>query len=115
LSVLSAADFERAGADETQSEGIIDHLRALRGTKVAGLVRELRGGKRDGQHKVSLRATDDDVDVSVIARAQGGGGHRRAAGFITAMRLDELIPFLRAAVAAQLHVASGEHTAVTPA
>jgi bifunctional oligoribonuclease and PAP phosphatase NrnA len=101
LSVLSAADFERAGADESQSEGIIDHLRAVRGTKVAGLVRELRGGERDGQHKVSLRATDDDVDVSVIARAQGGGGHRRAAGFITSLDLPELIATLRSAIAAQ--------------
>ena len=47
------------------------------------LVREILNGRRVGQHKVSLRATDDDVDVSVIARAQGGGGHRRAAGFST--------------------------------
>ena len=35
------------------------------------------------RRKVSLRATDDRVDVSAIARAQGGGGHRRAAGFST--------------------------------
>ena len=55
------------------------------------LVRELRSGERKGQRKVSLRATDDDVDVSVIARAQGGGGHRRAAGFSTTLELDELI------------------------
>ena len=67
------------------------------------LVRELSSGERKGQHKVSLRATDDDVDVSVIARAQGGGGHRRAAGFTTAMTEDELLAFLRDAIAAQLH------------
>ena len=115
LSVLSAEDFACADAEDAYSEGIIDQLRAVQGTKVAVLVRELTAGERKGQRKVSLRATDDDVDVSAIARAQGGGGHRRAAGFSTAMRLDELIPFLRAAVAAQLHVASGEHTAVTPA
>ena len=36
-----------------------------------------------GPRKVSLRATDDRVDVSAIARAQGGGGHRQAAGFTT--------------------------------
>jgi phosphoesterase RecJ-like protein len=101
--VLSAADFERSQAEESYSEGIIDHLRALRGTKVAVLVRELSEGERKGQHKVSLRATDDDVDVSVIARAQGGGGHRRAAGFSTTLELHELIAFLRGAIAAQLH------------
>ena len=43
-------------------------------------------GSGDGQaglRKVSLRASDDRVDVSPIARAQGGGGHRQAAGFTT--------------------------------
>jgi phosphoesterase RecJ-like protein len=111
LAALSAADFERADAEESYSEGIIDHLRAVQGTKVAVLVRELSGGPRKGQHKVSLRATDDDVDVSVIARAQGGGGHRRAAGFSTTLELDELTEFLRSAIAAQLHVASNGHAA----
>jgi phosphoesterase RecJ-like protein len=115
LSVLSGEDFAEAEAEDTYSEGIIDQLRAVQGTKVAVLVRELTTGERKGQHKVSLRATEDDVDVSAIARAQGGGGHRRAAGFTTALAIDELISFLRAAVAAQLHVASDEHPAATPA
>jgi bifunctional oligoribonuclease and PAP phosphatase NrnA len=103
LAALSAEDFIKADAEESYSEGIIDHLRAVQGTKVAALVRELSSGERKGQRKVSLRATDDDVDVSVIARAQGGGGHRRAAGFSTTLELDELIAFLRSALAAQLH------------
>ncbi len=111
LAALSAADFARADAEESYSEGIIDHLRAVQGTKVAVLVRELSGGPRKGQHKVSLRATDDDVDVSIIARAQGGGGHRRAAGFSTTLELDELTEFLRRAIAAQLHVTSNGHAA----
>jgi bifunctional oligoribonuclease and PAP phosphatase NrnA len=113
ISVLSAEDFERAGAEESYSEGIIDHLRAVQGTKVAALVRELGGGERKGQHKVSLRATDEAVDVSAIARAQGGGGHRRAAGFTTALELDGLIAFLRGAIAGQLHATSDGHAAAT--
>lgn len=103
MASLSAEDFAAADAEESYSEGIIDQLRALQGTKVAVLVRELSGGERKGQHKVSLRATDDDVDVSVIARAQGGGGHRRAAGFTTGLSEEELQAFLREAIAAQLH------------
>jgi bifunctional oligoribonuclease and PAP phosphatase NrnA len=110
---LSAEDFERADAEESYSEGIIDQLRALQGAKVAVLVRELSSGERKGQHKVSLRATHDDVDVSVIARAQGGGGHRRAAGFSTTLEADELIAFLREALAAQLHPSSDGHAAAT--
>jgi phosphoesterase RecJ-like protein len=51
--------------------------------------------------------------VSVIARAQGGGGHRRAAGFSTALDEPELIAFLREAIAAQLHPSSDERPAAT--
>jgi phosphoesterase RecJ-like protein len=105
LAALSAEDFRDAGAEDSFSEGIIDHLRAVQGTKVAVLVRELSSGERIGQHKVSLRATDDDVDVSLIAREQGGGGHRRAAGFSTTLEVEPLIEFLRRAIAAQLHAA----------
>ena len=113
LSSLSAEDFDRTEAEDHYSEGIIDQLRALHGTKVAVLVRELRSGERRGQRKVSLRATDDEVDVSLIARAQGGGGHRRAAGFSTALELDELIAFLRPAIAAQLHASADGHATAT--
>jgi phosphoesterase RecJ-like protein len=112
---LSAQDFERADAEESHSEGIIDQLRAVQDTKVAVLVRELSSGERKGQHKVSLRATDDDVDVSVIARAQGGGGHRRAAGFTTDLPESELVGFLRSAIAAQLHQSSDGRPAATVA
>ncbi|HWY91134.1 MAG TPA: DHH family phosphoesterase [Solirubrobacteraceae bacterium] len=107
LAALSAADFRDAGAEDSYSEGIIDHLRAVQGTKVAALVRELSDaqGGGSGRRKVSLRATDDDVDVSVIAREQGGGGHRRAAGFTTTLEVEPLIEFLRGALAAQLHAA----------
>jgi bifunctional oligoribonuclease and PAP phosphatase NrnA len=115
LVALSEEDFERAAAEESHSEGIIDQLRALHGTKVAVLVRELSSGERKGQRKVSLRATDDDVDVSVIARAQGGGGHRRAAGFSTTLSVGELVDFLRAAIAAQLHPSSDGRAAATVA
>jgi phosphoesterase RecJ-like protein len=113
ISSLSAEDFDRAEAEESYSEGIIDHLRAVRGTRVAALVRELRGPDRKGQRKVSLRATDDVVDVSAIARAQGGGGHRRAAGFTTSLELGELIVFLRGQIATQLHASSDGRAAAT--
>jgi bifunctional oligoribonuclease and PAP phosphatase NrnA len=113
LSALSAEDFAKADAEESYSEGIIDHLRAVQGTKLAALIRELSSGERKGQHKVSLRATDDDVDVSMIARAQGGGGHRRAPGFSTTLELDELIAFLRGELAAQLHATPDGHATAT--
>ncbi|MEA2281071.1 MAG: bifunctional oligoribonuclease and phosphatase NrnA [Solirubrobacteraceae bacterium] len=101
LAQLTREDYRATGADESHSEGVVDHLRSVEGTLVAGLVRDqlsANGSKR----KVSLRATDDRVDVSRIARAGGGGGHRRAAGFSTDMEFAELVEFLRSALAEQL-------------
>ncbi|MBV8998555.1 MAG: bifunctional oligoribonuclease/PAP phosphatase NrnA [Solirubrobacterales bacterium] len=104
---LDAHDFAESGAEESYSEGVVDHLRAVEGTAVAALIRE-RISDTDGDRarKVSLRASDDRVDVSAIARAQGGGGHRQAAGFSTSMSWDEVVAFLREEVALQL---AGSH------
>ncbi len=104
ITALSARDFSESGAEESYSEGVVDHLRAVEGTAVAALIRD-RIGDYDGGHqlrKVSLRATDDRVDVSEIARSQGGGGHRAAAGFTTALGWDELVAVLREKVSEQL-------------
>jgi phosphoesterase RecJ-like protein len=99
---LTRDDFRLAGAEDSYSEGVIDHLRSVEGTKVAALARELVDEAATGRKKVSLRATDGDVDVSAIARAAGGGGHRQAAGFATTLSDEDLVAFLRAEVAAQL-------------
>ncbi len=102
LSHLSVRDFEETRAEENFSEGVIDHLRSVKGTAVAALVRDRLNGANAGLRKVSLRASDDRVDVSRIARAQGGGGHRQAAGFTTALPWSELVEFLRGAVGDEL-------------
>ena len=99
---LTLEDYQSTGADESYSEGVVDHLRSVEGTAVAGLVRDLLGNGSSPKRKVSLRATDDRIDVSKIARAQGGGGHRRAAGFSTDLDFPELVAFLRGALAEQL-------------
>jgi len=103
LTSLTEQDFLESGAEESYSEGVIDHLRALNGTAVAALIRDRLGAGDDGRpRKVSLRAGDNRVDVSVIARAQGGGGHKQAAGFATALSREELVAFLREQIASQL-------------
>ena len=74
-------DFHEVGAAEPYSEGIIDYLRAVEGADMAALIRE---PPRDTgpRHRVSLRASSDEIDVSAIARSShAGGGHRQAAGF----------------------------------
>ena len=99
---LTLEDYQSTGADESYSEGVVDHLRSVEGTAVAGLVRDLLGNDSSPRRKVSLRATDDRIDVSRIARAQGGGGHRRAAGFSTDLDFPALVAFLREALNDQL-------------
>jgi phosphoesterase RecJ-like protein len=100
---LVKRDYEETGALETDSEGVVDHMRAVEGTRVAVLVRELLSEDREGIRKVSLRATDGSVDVSKVAREFGGGGHPQAAGFSTRVPYPELIERLRAQVRKQLH------------
>jgi len=105
MALLTREDFFDSGSESSYSEGIIDHLRAIRGTKLAALARELLDDDNTTppiNKRVSLRATGDDVDVSKIARAAGGGGHPRAAGLTWAGSDEELVAFLREQLAAQL-------------
>ncbi len=101
LTYITSADYEATGAGEEMTEGVIDHLRSIDGAKVAAVVRDL-GNRGRAARKVSLRSSEGDVDVSAIARKNGGGGHKRAAGFSTDLEVDELISFLCTEVNAQL-------------
>ena len=99
VSYLLRDDFAEVGAVEPYSEGIIDFLRAVEGADMAALIREPpRGGSP--ARRISLRASHDELDVSAIARALGGGGHRQAAGFSSDDSIEEITEFLRAQFAA---------------
>lgn len=80
VACISIDDLERSGAAEADSEGVIDHLRAIEGVEVAAVIREPRAGG-GLLKKVSLRSAQPHVDVARIAHAGGGGGHAMAAGF----------------------------------
>ncbi len=107
VSYLTRGDFEGVGATEPYSEGIIDVLRSVEGSAVTALIRE--PPRDDGPvHKVSLRASIDEVDVSAIARKSAGGGHREAAGFSSDLSMEEITDFIVREVAAQVGPAAGE-------
>jgi phosphoesterase RecJ-like protein len=93
VSYLLRGDFADAGAEEPYSEGIIDYLRQVEGAEMVALVRE---PPRDGGpvHRISLRSSRDEVDVSAIARKAGGGGHRQAAGFSSEDSIEEVVEFI---------------------
>ncbi len=99
VSYLLANDFQEVAAAEPYSEGIIDYLRAVEGADMAVLIREppRSGGPL---HRVSLRASHDELDVSAIARKSEGGGHRQAAGFSSEASIEEITDFVRREFAA---------------
>ena len=99
FTLLRREDYDTTGADDTDSEGIIDHLRTVAGTRLAAVAREVVFQTAEGapvvRTKVSLRSTGSGLDVSTIARDGGGGGHPQAAGFTTELGEEELVGFLR--------------------
>jgi phosphoesterase RecJ-like protein len=101
ISYITTADYEATGAGEEMTEGLIDNLRSIEGVKVAAVIRDL-GERGRAARKVSLRSSAGDVDVSAIARLNGGGGHKRAAGFSTDLAFEQLAEFLTREVSAQL-------------
>ena len=105
VSHLLRTDFAEVGAVEAYSEGIIDFLRAVEGAELAVLIRE---PPRDTgpARRVSLRSSIDELDVSAIARAFGGGGHRQAAGFSSEASIDEITELIRQEFVAQRAAAS---------
>jgi len=102
VSHLEREDFEAAGAEEPYSEGIIDYLRAVEGTELAALIREPPTANGP-THRISLRTTEADLDVSAIARKSGGGGHRQAAGFSSEASIEEITEFIRREFLAQVN------------
>ncbi|WP_236785069.1 DHH family phosphoesterase [Anaerococcus ihuae] len=64
------------GVQMGDSESVVNMLRDLKGIEVACLVKEYG----ENEYKISLRSKDY-LDVSEIARNNGGGGHVRASGF----------------------------------
>jgi bifunctional oligoribonuclease and PAP phosphatase NrnA len=73
LSLKTAAALQALPED---NEGLIDHLRAIRGVIVAVFFEELS----DGKVRVSMRSKTEAIDVCVICQKFGGGGHTLAAG-----------------------------------
>src|SRR5438067_492377 len=73
---LSLATAKNLGVLPEDNEGLIDHLRAIRGVIVAVFFEELS----DGKVRVSMRSKTEKVNVCAICEKFGGGGHVLAAG-----------------------------------
>ena len=75
--------IRQTGAKEEECDGIVNVGRNIRGVKVAAMLRQWD----NDEIKVNLRSSSD-IDVSAIASRYGGGGHKKASGYITKGSLD---------------------------
>jgi len=82
---VPADQFEALGAIADDLEGLVDYPRSVEGVEVGLLFRQI---PRKGV-KVSFRS-NGAVNVNVLARQFGGGGHVRAAGALIEGRMDQV-------------------------
>ncbi len=73
---LKKSDFVRSGASSDDTEGLIDHIRAIEPVVIACVFEEIEPDLT----RISLRSKSDKVNVNEIAAQFGGGGHQAAAG-----------------------------------
>ena len=81
--------LQRHGVDADDLDGVVEHVRSIRGTRLALLFREMSGGRI----KISLRSVGK-VNVADLARQFGGGGHAKAAGAAIAGDLATVQPLV---------------------
>jgi phosphoesterase RecJ-like protein len=73
---LKKSDYSRTGTDPSDSEGLIDHIRAIEPVVVACVFEEVEPQLT----RISLRSKNSRIDVNKIAQQFNGGGHAAAAG-----------------------------------
>ncbi len=76
VGILPAGIFEQTGANQEDTEGLVDYARSVEGVDIGALIEE----RADGSVKASLRAKDPGYRVDLVAAKFNGGGHACAAG-----------------------------------
>lgn len=77
--------YASLSATQDDLDGLVDYPRVIQGVEGGVLFRETAGGGT----KISFRS-NGDVDVNVLARRFGGGGHTKAAGALVERKLPEV-------------------------
>ncbi len=90
-SEVSQREIKRYGAGLSDADSVADDLRAIEGVKVAALFRETEKGNL----RVSLRSKKG-INVALVAKAFGGGGHHSSAGCSIRPRDSQKTDVLRA-------------------
>ncbi len=98
VSWVSRDELNRFGIDNAQLDLVVAQLRMTQGTDAAVFIYE----QSKGYYRVSMRGNTDRVDLSQIAAAYEGGGHKRAAGCNIRGEIDEIIRGLVTRITLQL-------------
>jgi phosphoesterase RecJ-like protein len=84
---ITTQDLLDCNVDDEAASGISNLMNDLKEGKATFVLRE----REDGTYKVSTRTTRDDFDLSQVAVAFGGGGHKKAAGFSVPGPIDKAL------------------------
>jgi len=95
--IVTSELIEGAGASNEDLDGLINYPRNVEGVEVGLLIKQ-RGDK---EYKVSFRSAGL-VDVALIAKGFGGGGHVRASGCTIHGQVEDIIKQLIQEVGKQL-------------
>jgi len=77
--------YQKTGTTSEDTDNFVNYVRSVSGVEVAILFRQTA----QKQYKLSLRSKGR-VDLSSLAQALGGGGHKNAAGSTMDGTLDEV-------------------------
>jgi phosphoesterase RecJ-like protein len=92
-SFVSRENLSETGALDSDTEGIVNYTRSIKGVVVGMLFNEAPNNST----RVSFRARDG-YDISQIARKFGGGGHKAASGATIEKPLNEAMQMVLDAV-----------------
>lgn len=81
---LFRKDLEEHPVDDEHLEGLSNFLNHILKADVVLVLKETHDGKVKGSYRSAT-----DVDVAELAKAHGGGGHKKAAGFTVAGAIGE--------------------------
>lgn len=73
---LSEALKNQLALKEYDTDGVVEYVRDIKGVEVVVFIKYMD----QNEYKISMRSKND-FDVSEVAVALGGGGHKKAAGF----------------------------------
>ena len=97
--ILSLEDFQKSGAEQEMSEGLVNQARSIAGVEIAVLLKEV--GPQE--IKCGLRS-NLWLNVNEIAAQFGGGGHKRAAGCTLRLPMAEAKQSITAAIEEALKI-----------